>query len=611
MKLSTYRCWMIVRFAALGFGLCGVVGGCGNQSLLQGGEMNLLLVSIDTCRADHTSPYGREIDTLTIQRLADEGYVFEEAVTCAPLTQPAHTSLFTGWYPGRHGVRDNANYALSGEAVTLAEILKDRGYQTGGVVASMIMSKRTGLDQGFETYNDAFSNDEIQRLGPTVNRTANVVRDLALKWIDDRDTKRPFALFLHYYDPHLPYTPPVEITKEYPNRLYDGEIIYVDRCLAPVLARLEELGLYENTLVVLLGDHGESLWEHKEQSHGLFLYDTTIRIPLIVRVPGRTEQGGTRISTPVSIIDVMPSTLELLGIDTAALTASSKLPELDGLSFAPLLEAKSIPPRDLYAETLYPLFFNWSPSYSIRRGGLKYIRSPEREFFNTDRDPHERKNLISEKQPLAERLAPLLEEKVVDWSHEQPTAEIRITLESAEALASLGYTGGVISDVSATEDLPDTKSRTEIYHLIDRALSLMATRNLNAAEKILKQVVELDPANPSPHLNLGDILGYQGKYEEAEKYLRICLDLSPTNTMAHLSLGNLLSAVERFDEAETVFDEILDAMPKNAEALFGKAQLYEKWGDRKTALRLYKETQRLMPNMPGLQDSLQRIEGAG
>lgn len=577
-----------------------LVVSCGGPEAGQLAGKNLLLISIDTARADHTSPYGRDIETPTLQRLADEGILFEEAVTPVPLTQPAHTSLFTGNYPGRHGVRDNASHTLSQDAVTLAECFQEAGYQTGAAVGTMVISKRSGLDQGFDTYDDEFTTRQLQTMKPVIERGGGDVRDSALRWFRGRDKSKPFAYFAHFYDPHLPYEPPEDIRAKYPMRPYDGEIMHVDRCLGRIIGAMEAERLLEETLVVLVTDHGECLWEHHEQTHGLFLYDAAMLVAMIFRFPGETGRRGARITTPVSLIDVMPTLLELYDLPA---------PEMDGTSLAPLFGGGSIPARDLYGETLYPLFFNWSPSYSVRRGGWKFIQSPEPELYDLNEDPKELENLLPASQSSADSLSGSLTAQMETWAAEGTTSEARMSLESAEAMAALGYTGGAAVVPDDPGALPDMKTRTDVYHRLGLAMAQMGKRQFAAARVQFEKLAEEEPTNPSVFLNLGDILGNTGDYAGAEAHFRICLDLAPNNRMAKTKLGKLLFSMERTDEAEAVFDDILHDTPKDPEVNFFKGKIQEKRGEYKQALEFYEKVEKLLPGMPGLGERMEAVGG--
>jgi len=571
---------------------------CGAQTAPRLAGSNLLLISVDTLRADHTSPYGKEIETPALQRLADEGVLFEQALSPVPMTQPAHTSLFTGHYPARHGVRDNVAYALSDQALTLAECLRQAGYQTAAVVAASVLARRTGLDQGFESYDDEFSAAQLSTGLPVVERGGEEVRDRALAWLDGRDRARPFALFVHFYDPHVPYSAPGDLGQRYADRPYEGEVVHTDRCVGALVERLERDGLLEKTLVVYLSDHGESLGEHGEQAHGLFLYEAVTRVPLVLRLPGPHPLRGLRIATLVSLVDVMPTLLELLELPT---------PPVEGTSLVPLLTGSELPERSLWAETLYPLFYRWSPSFSIRRGTHKYIHSPRAELYELASDPREEHNLLLAQPELAAGMEAALEAQLGRWAGQRSTAEEAASLESIQALSALGYAAGAAVDPQAAGSLPDAKDRVEVYEELASAMALVRERRWREARKRFESVLEKDPDNPAAHLNLGDLLAQRGEFQGAVQHLQACLAVSPDNRMAQATLGILYFSWGRLDEAQPLFEGILAASPRSPEPMFFLGQLCERRGQLASALEWYEKAHALMPGIPGLEQRLGEV----
>ena len=267
--------------------------------------------------------------TPVIDSVARRGILFENALTPAPLTLPAHSSLLTGWYPARHGVRDNANYTLANEAVTLAEVFQGNGYATAGFVATMLLSRQRGIAQGFDTFDDKFPAIAFRAGTPTVERRAEEIEKSVVQWLET-NKRFPFFLFVHFYDPHVPYAPPLPWSQEYRSRPYDGEIAYVDYQLGQIVVWMQDHGLLKNTLIVVMSDHGESLWEHNEMAHGMFLYNCTLHVPLIIRLPDSVRSSdleGARVQGAVSLVDVMPSILDLEGLPC---------PDVDGTSFVPI-----------------------------------------------------------------------------------------------------------------------------------------------------------------------------------------------------------------------------------------------------------------------------------
>jgi arylsulfatase A-like enzyme len=593
------RCLAALGLASLWLLTAAALCGCSRAPRPPLAGKNLLLISVDTLRPDYLSPYGRTIETPTFQRLADEGVTFEQAVSPVPLTQPAHTSLLTGQYPGRHGVRDNADFTLSDRAQSLFERLKDAGYQTGAVVAASVLARRTGLDQGFDHYDDQFTSEQIGGSVPVVERVGTEITQRALKWLAGRERNRPFALFAHYYDPHFPYAAPGELGTQYAGEPYTGEVVFTDRCLKDLLAGLEREDLLEQTLVLLVSDHGECLGEHGEATHGLFLYDAAVRVPFLLRLPGTGAPRGLRVPTPVSLVDVVPTLLELLGLPPLT---------VDGVSLVPLLSGGSIAARELYGETLYPLFYRWSPSFSLRRAGHKFILSPKQELYDLAADPRELDNLFERQGERARGFEAAMLAQIERWNRADRTAEKSQELASARALAALGYTGGSAIDAGAAGALPDMKDRVALYEELSAALLLMTQQKWHQARRRLEQVLAQEPQNPSALLNLGDVMARLGQFEAAQKHFLACLEQSPENRMARASLGMLYFFHGKLEEAQAQFETLLERAPKSAEPLFFLGQVHERRGRWSQALECYRRVQELMPGAPGLPQRIQEVE---
>ena len=575
-----------------------LLGACGGQKLERLGGKNLLLISVDTLRADHTSPYGAQAETPAMQRLADEGVVFEHAYSPVPLTQAAHASLFTGNYPAHHGVRDNVGYTLADRAVTLAECFRDAGYQTGAVVAASVLAKRSGLDQGFESYDDAFSAAQLGTGRPVVERSGEEVRDRALAWLDGRDRSRPFALFVHFYDPHAPYAAPGELGQRFAADPYSGEVAHADRCVAALIERLEREGLLDSTAVVFLSDHGESLGEHGEKTHGLFLYESALHVPLVIRLPGGAKSRG-RQTALVSLVDVMPTLVDLFEL---------RAPAMDGLSLAPLLEGGELAQRDLFAETLYPLFYRWSPSFSIRRASHKLIEAPRPELYDVRADPGELENRHASDTQVRTELGGALKSELEHWAATPTTADQASSMASVQALAALGYGAGMAVDPTTSGPLPDAKDRVEIYEELASAMALVGERKLQQARKGFEAVLAKDPENPSALLNLGDLQAQLRDFEGAVRSLEKCLQVSPDNRMAKATLGVLYFSWGQFDKAQPYFEQILAESPRSPEPMFFMGQISDRRGEKAAALEWYRKAHELMPGIPGLEQRLGQLE---
>ena len=408
---------------------------------------NVLLVTLDTTRADRLGAYGYETaQTPTLDRLAREGVVFERAESVAPLTLPAHYSLMTARLPFEHGVRDNGT-SIPSTGVTIAELLRDRGYQTAAFVASFVLDRQWGLDRGFDVY-DGPPAAARQPVRADLRRGADAVVDRALEWI--QTSPNPFFVWTHFYDAHAPYDGGEAAARGYAG--YDGAISFVDAELDRLIAGLADVGLLDRTVVVVVGDHGESLGEHGERTHGLFIYESVTRVPLIIRAPGLA--GGRRVREAASSIDVFPTILHLLNVGAPA-----------GLTGRPLLTGSSDPPPLTYSETMYPTHFGWSGLEAVSDGRFKFIAAPTPELYDLDVDPHERRNLYHQRRTLAAALRRALADLQSGAVIGSPAAPIAAD-DAAARLASLGYASGRPVDPGRAGSLPDPKDKLALYHLI-------------------------------------------------------------------------------------------------------------------------------------------------
>lgn len=441
--------------AAVAMGLAGF-GAC---SARQPPPTGLVVITLDTTRADRLSPYGyMNVALPAIERLAREGVVFDRASSVAPLTLPAHTSLFTGLIPPRHGVRDNADPPLDGAITTLADALAARGFTTAAFVGSAVLAPDRGLAQGFATYTGPAGRDGTP---DEPQRPADAVIDDALRWIEGIGGS-PFLLWTHLYDPHRPYDPPAPYQSLFAHDPYLGEIVFADAQIGRLLDGLERAGRLDDTLIVLTADHGESLGAHGEQDHGIFVYEEVIWVPLIVRVPGLT---GGRVGSLVRLVDVMPTVLDWLGVDAVA---------GDGVSLRPVMvgEASSMD-LEAYAESLYPERFGWSGLRSISDGRYKLIDAPRPELYDLDRDPFEQTNLFGEREALAKAMTARL--RVVGGETGAGTSAASAPDTPAdvrERLAALGYVGTRVHRAAPGEPRgPDPKD----------CIALLATAGARAA----------------------------------------------------------------------------------------------------------------------------------
>jgi arylsulfatase A-like enzyme len=398
--------WQAAR--RLGLIAAALACGCGAE------PRSVLLVTIDTLRADHVGAYGyAAARTPTLDRLAAAGVRFEQAVSPAPITLVSHASLLTGKIPPRHGVRDNGAYRLRDEHVTLPERLRQAGFATGAFVGAYVLDAAFGLAQGFDVYDDRMTGERSGSIG-YAERSAAAVADAASAWIRELPPEQSFFAWIHFYDPHANYTPPPGFAAAFPGRPYDGEIAYADFHLGRVLEALASRPEHAETLVVVTSDHGESLGEHGEPTHTHFVYDATQRVPLILSGPGVPR--GAVVASQVRLIDVAPTVLDLL-----------RLPPLEGtqgVSLVPVMRSGAAPPADAYVETLAPRNMGWSPLVGLRSGGWKYIRAPRPELYELSEDPGERVNRISERSDEAARLRERLDAMLDEARRSHSTARV-------------------------------------------------------------------------------------------------------------------------------------------------------------------------------------------
>ena len=424
----------------------------GPASIAVARPRNLLLITLDTMRADRLPAYGfTGVLTPALDRIAAEGAVFEETFAAVPLTLPSHASLFTGFYPPRHGVRDNAGAPLSNEFTTLAEALHERRLRTAAFVASSVLAPRRGLEQGFDLYS---TGEAVQCSGAVAaRRRAAEVVDEGVSWLERHDAE-PFFAWIHLFDTHRPYDLPAEYRDRYVDP-YLAAIAYEDAQIARVISHLETRGLLTSTLIVVAGDHGESLGDHGEQSHGIFLYQEALRVPFMVRGPGVSPR---RVSAVARLVDVMPTVLDLFGVSTSG---------LDGVTLARVgTRSDNDHPLEVYSESMYPRRFGWAPLRSLRADRYKVIDAPRAELYDLVSDPGEERDVLAEHPTVA---AAMLHRLRSFDSGQAPPAAPGAEVDKAvlDRIASLGYGGNIAALAPAPPgEQTDPKDRIAVFNKI-------------------------------------------------------------------------------------------------------------------------------------------------
>ena len=567
-------------------------------------QMNIVLFTIDTLRADHLECYGYDrVKTPNINRLASEGILFEHNIVQAPLTLPSHSSIFTGTHPLYHGMRDNGGFYLEENHITLAEALKNRAYSTGAFVGAFVLDSRWGLDQGFDYYYDNFDLTKYKTVSlDSVQRRGDEVLSEAYKWLEKNSHNKFFA-WIHLYDPHTPYDPPEPYKTQYSGRrfgLYDGEIAYVDLLMGDFRNFMEEKNLLDKTLIIFTGDHGESLGEHKENAHGFFIYDSDIRVPLIIRFPENKFQGNI-IPNQVRSIDIMPTILNMLG---------EKSPEnVQGKSILPLILGKQGGEAlSAYSETYWPRYhYGWSELKSLRKGQYKFIDAPKPELYDILEDPGEVNNLVNKKATLSHEMKRELEALIDRYSVEgiEEAVPKKIDNDSLVKLQALGYIGSFrASSKQKGEKLADPKDRVELYNEIKVAQFLVTEEKMDQAEKKIKDVLNKDPSVLEARYILGNIYSKQKKYDEAIEEYKKALEVDPEYYESIFGIALAYKKSGKDDEAIIGFKRLIEIDPKDTKPLLHLGNIYEEQGELDEAMRYLKSAVTINPEAPVFHNNL-------
>jgi len=590
------------NLSGLALVLAALLCGCRSRETV---ATNVVLVTLDTTRADRLGAYGHaDGRTPNLDRLAREGRIFEEAWTTAPVTLPSHASILTGTYPETHGARDNTIYVLGDrENLTLAEILRDRGYATGAVVSAFVLDRRFGLAQGFDLYED--DPNAMAAGGPRLDperRAADATRTALATARALSGRGKPLFLWVHYFDPHTPFDPPEPYRSLYPTTAtdrysgYDGEIAYCDREIGRLFDGLSEMGALDRAVVVVVGDHGEGLESpHEESSHGILLFEETVRVPFLVwESPGASRESTTAsnrgtIPGAVSVVDVLPTLLDLLGLPAPV--------EIPGVSLVGALRGAP-PPRGraLLAETLHPFdLYAWSPLAAVRADAWKLVRSPAPELYDLAADPGEARNLLSDRADEAARLAAVLDETRRRWERAPGEAAPALSEEEEAKLRSLGYLApaGAARVPPSPEAYPDKDPRVllPLHVSLQLAAGALGDGDLPRADALLREVLAKDPENVLALRYRGDLLAQSGDLDGAiDSYRRATTlhtgmhELEDNLGVLLMSRGDALrqggrlaEAAASYREAEAAFLRAIEAFPRHHFAMSNLATLLLQW----------------------------------
>lgn len=512
----------------------------------------IILISIDTLRADHLPDYGYQaIETPALSALRRDSILFEKAYSHSPLTLPSHLSAFTGLLPQDHGVRNNIGYRFDGDQhTTLAALLRKRGYATGGAISAYVLRGSTGVSAGFDFYDDRITSREDVAVG-RLQRSGQRTAEVGLRWISEQ-AARPFFFFLHLFEPHTPYTPPEPYRGRY-DLAYDGEIAAVDEVVGTFLSRLRELGVYDRAVIVLMSDHGEGLGDHGEQEHGIFLYREALQVPLMLKLPA-SARGGESYSSGVQLIDLFPTLTALAGVTPNPTT---------GLS---LLDPT---PRKIYSETLYPrIHLGWSELRSLIDGPYHLIQGPRRELFHMGDDPGEKVDLVTRQRRVDQDMTTTLE----DFASEV-TLPSDFDPEVAEKLAALGYVGSVKGDAGAM-NLPDPKDRIGEIEELRHAFALSAEARFTEAVAVLRGLVAKNPRFMDAWNKLALTLDAAGLHAEALDAYQRALGFEPSLATEYaLAMSLIHLRLEQFDQAVAHAELALDRHPAKARLLLARVAL--------------------------------------
>ena len=534
------------------------------------GRPDIVLVTVDTLRADHLGCYGFPHDVSpNIDDFARRAVRFENVIAPVPLTLPSHSSMLTGTNPPFHGAHANIDYRLDDAAnVTLAEIFEEHGFATAAVVSTVVLDSGLGLDQGFVLYDDDFGDfrgvAEVGRRpgAEASDRRAEVSSRAAMRWLERHRDER-FFLFLHYYDPHAPYEAPAPFAARFPDNPYAAEIAYTDHWVGRVLGKLKELALDDSTLVIITSDHGESLGEHGEPFHDFLIYQGVLRVPLIIRLPGRGE-GAVVVKELVGLVDIVPTVCGLLGFELPV--------DRHGIDLSAHLRGAAPPGSDrtIYSECMTATKYDANPLLGVvSSDGWKYIHTTRPELYDLTRDPGELHNRIEidpdRGRALQDRLKNILAEQARNLLEHGTVTDP----QTRKRIESLAYAGGVRRTLEVEQARADPKDLIRLHVAYFALIDLVEAGKLEEAQRVAEEILQARPSFPGGHKYMARILLDQGDAAAAVRHLKRALEFEPDHARTHNNLGVAYQSLKQLDAAVRHFREAVRLDPELAEARLG------------------------------------------
>ncbi len=529
-----------------------------------GHSEHIILITLDTTRADHLACYGyNKIETPNLDLLASNGILFLNTTCQAPITLPSHISILTGMYPPEFDVRHNLGYVLHEDVLTLAEILKKDGYSTGAVVSSVAVSKNFGIAQGFDSYDEPQA--EAPHFIPNA-KTANVTISSAIEWLV-KNKEGKFFLWIHLFDPHADYEPPPPFSSIYKDAPYDGEIAFMDGEIGRLWEFLKKDGLWDDSLIVVVGDHGEGLGDHNELRHLNLIYESTMHVPFLMK--GKGLPKNISVSEISATIDILPTILEYLSIPVP--------PHVRGESLLGCIgnRVKRIE-RDIYIESLSPrILFGWSELRGLRSGRWKYIKAPVPELYDLEEDPQEMNNVFEEETVVASDLSRKLYEMEQDLEArgKHYSRTVAIDEQSRKALLSLGYVSATMSK-DTPGNIKNPKNYIFLESDLEKCLKAIEKKDFEEVITICRSIAQIDPDNKTANLMNAQALISTGRFQPAVDQLKRLLNTYKDDYFSFGLLSKLYIDTKMYKEAEKVFLDALQYYPDSFDFNYGLAVCY-------------------------------------